>query len=102
MDFPDIERDKFKRLQGDEQAIALFDMFRAIRGEIANLKRTVLNFQEDLTHYRTVREKVELNTEQKIDIALGKRFDFWTYFRDKILPSILTVIVLGILYLVFK
>lgn len=102
MEFQDTERDLFKRLHSDDQAIALFDMLRAVRGDVANLTRRLVDFQADLTNYRAQREEHEQNTTQKIEAILGKRFDFWTYFRDKVLPSVITVIVVGILYLVFN
>jgi len=47
----------------------------------------------------------DTNTTQKIVAEITKafasRFDFWIWFRDKILPTLLITIILGILYLVF-
>lgn len=99
--FQDTERKRFRDLTPGERTLVLFDSVRAIRGDIANLKRAVLDFQEDLTVYRHHREEKEQSTEEKIETILNKRFDFWTWFRDKVLPSIVTFIVMALLYLVF-
>jgi len=102
LDFHDTERDVFKRMEHQDQSMALFDMMRSVRGEIAATKRAILDMQEDVTKYRRVREIKESNTEQKIESILAKRFDFWAYFRDKIIPPILTMIIIALLYLAFQ
>lgn len=79
----------------------LFDSLRNIRGDIASLKRAILDFHEDLSHYRTVRESKEQNTEDKIKAVLNQRFDFWVYLRDKVAPGILQLIAIALLYLIF-
>lgn len=101
-EFPDNERQRFKSLSLSQQVMELFDSLRANRGEIAKLMRVIIDYQEDQFHYRTIREQKEMSTEQKIETMLNKRFDFWTYFRDKVLPSVLTFITMGLLYVVFK
>lgn len=102
LDFHDTERDVFKRMESQEQIMALFDMTRYVRSEIASIKRLLIDLQTDITNYRNKREESEQGTTEKIERALGKRFDFWAYFRDKIIPPILTMIVIALLYLAFQ
>lgn len=88
-----------------DQVMALFDMLRYLRGEIASVKRDILDLHADLTHYRNLREQKEVKeqtTSQKIRAVIKEQFDFWAWFRDKVLPSILTVIVLALLVLAFS
>jgi septation ring formation regulator EzrA len=47
----------------------------------------------------------EEDTTEKVAAEVAKifasRFDFWIWFRDKVLPTIILTIILGLLYLVF-
>jgi hypothetical protein len=104
----DIQKSAFLLLPLNEQMAVLFDMQRYLRGEIASVKKEFIDFEEELRQVRRNREKREekhdqdmLTTTEKIALALSKRFDVWTYFRDKILPQILTLIIIGLLYLIF-
>lgn len=99
IDFNDTERNIFKRMENHDQSMALFDMLRYVRAEIASMKRVVLEIQGDLLLHRSQGE--EQGTTEKIKAVLNERFDFLKYFMDRVLPNIITVIVLGILYLVF-
>ena len=83
--------------------MALFDMTRYVRAEIASTKRAVLDLGEDLHAYRKMREYSESNqsTTQKIQTILDKR-DALKWFVDKVLPAVIIAIVMGILYLVFN
>lgn len=101
IDFQDTERDVFKRLEYKDQSIALFDMLRYVRAEISSIKRALLDMQNDITSYRHTREEKEQGTTEKIKAVLNERFDLLKYFMERVLPNILTVIVLGILYFVF-
>lgn len=101
IDFQDTERDIFKRMESRDQTLALFDMTRYVRSEIAKLNKTLLDIQADQTHYRAQREEHEQSTTQKIEAVLSKRFDFGVWFRDKVLPTIITIIVLAVLILAF-
>lgn len=88
------------------------DQLLAILGMIAFTNSQVANMQKDLLTYRNDREKKEQNrgdflmdTAAKIAEGVRKelagRFDFWIWFRDKILPTVVTIIVLAMLYFVF-
>jgi hypothetical protein len=114
----------FLAMPREEQLLAIVGMQAWMRSELVNIKRDVLETKKDLEEskketlqYRVRRERQEkkllgslegddqMSTTQKIvrEIAkeFSKRFDFWAWFRDKVLPAILTAIALGILYLVF-
>ena len=96
----------------EEQLLAILGMQAFIRSELANVKRKQIEFENDLRQYRLQRERREnehddnvMNTTQKIVKALQEakamEFNFWIWFRDKVLPGIISLIVLGILYLIF-
>lgn len=113
------QKKSFKDLSTGEQMEILYDMLAYVRGEIAGTKKVQIimkdefeNFQREARAYRGQREKKEItheseigNTTQKIIKVyaqeMAKRFDFWSWARDRILPTILTAIILGVLYLVF-
>ncbi len=114
----------FLAMPREEQLLAILGMQSWTRAELVNVKKDVINVRGDLTEfkresreYRVKRERKEnhllgdlegddgMSTTQKIvrEIAkeFGKRFDFWAWFRDRVLPSIITLITLAILYLTF-
>jgi len=117
MTLPDVEdqRKFFTGLPREEQLGILFDMLSYVRSEVAVIKKTEIGFGQDLDNFknelrgfRRLREKKEeergqdlLNTTEKIAAALAKRFDFWTWSRDRVLPQVITLIIVGLLYLVF-
>lgn len=102
IDFNDTERDVFKRMEHQDQSMALFDMLRYVRQEIASTKRIMLNFQADIQNYRSQREEKEHGTTEKIKAVLNERFDFWKWFMDKVMPTIATSGILALLYLIFN
>ena len=102
----------FLKMPQEEQLAALFGMLAYVRSDLANIKREQIGFGQDLDSFkrelrnvRITREKMEQerqqNTDQKIEAALSKRFDFWVYLRDRVLPGIITLILLAVLYLTF-
>ena len=102
IDFQDTERDVFKRMDTKDQIMALFDMTRYVRGEIAGMRRDLILFLENNKAYRAQREEKEQNTTAKIEAILSKRFDFGVWFRDKVLPAVITTVVIALLYLAFQ
>lgn len=104
---PDNERLAFQAMRPEEQVLSLFDMLRFTRAEIASTRRAVLDLQTDITHYRSVREVSEkqsglMTTSQKIRAVMNERFDTGAWFRDRVLPQVMTIIVIALLYLVFQ
>ena len=102
LDFNDTEREVFRRQQPSDQIMALFDMARYVRGEIAGMRKDLIHFTEDVLAYRNHREQSEEGTTEKIERILSSKFDFGVWFRDKVLPSVITTIVIALLFLVFK
>ena len=111
-DLTEDQKATFLSMRQEEQLAALFGMLAYIRSDLANVKKEQIGFGQDLNSFkrelrdvRVTREKMEQerqqNTDQKIDAALSKRFDFWVYLRDRILPSVITLILLAVLYLTF-
>lgn len=102
---PDDSRVSFEKLQPIDQMMIVYDMLTYVRSTIAKMEKNNIEFQQDQRTYRIKRERAEqttsLTTSRKIERILAGRFDAWAYFRDRILPSVLIAITLGILYLVF-
>jgi hypothetical protein len=101
-DFEDTERDVFKRLEIRDQSMALFDMLRYVRAEIAGTRRDLIEMRDDMKNYRRTREEKEQGTTEKIEAVLNKRFDLLKWFTDKVLPAIVTFILFALLYLAFN
>ena len=120
---PDAKK-AFLAMSREEQLLAILGMQSFIRSEVANVEKDLINlgtefheFKKESVNYRIRREKQEkkllgslegdddMSTTQKIAREIAKafsqRFDFWTWFRDKVLPAVVTAIALGVLYLVF-
>ena len=113
----------FLAMPREEQLLAILGMNAWTRSELVIVKKDVINIQADLEEtrrdmlsYRIKRERQErenreytddetVTTTQKIvrevAKAFAQRFDFWSWFRDRVLPTIFTVITLAILYFVF-
>jgi len=111
-DLTEDQKAAFLNMEQEEKLAALFGMLAYIRSDLANVKKEQIGFGQDLDSFkrelrnvRIAREKLEQerqqNTDQKIEAALSKRFDFWVYLRDRVLPGIITLILLAVLYLTF-
>lgn len=98
----DQEAASFDDMQTKDQTRALFNMMRYVRAELANLRRDLIDFQGDLRAYRRQREQDEQNTTAKIKRVLGERFDFWVWFRDKVMPNFVWFILMALMYLAFQ
>jgi len=112
----DDQKRAFMEMSLPEQLGSIFDMLRYERNEIGTIRKNEIEFRidlaafrEELREVRREREKREKKldidlqtTTEKIMTILGKRFDFWTYLRDKVVPQILTLVIVGLLYLVFS
>lgn len=82
----------------------MFSMLAYLRREIPVIKKEQIEFREELRDVRKVREGREKDmksTNEKIAEYFSKKFDFWVWFRDKVLPQVFGLIVLAILYLAF-
>lgn len=98
----------FLAMPREEQLLAILGMQSYTRSKLANLENRIITAEEDAIRYRSLREKRELahddkllDTTQKIAAAIQQafagRFDAFVYFRDKILPALLIVIMIYLL-----
>jgi hypothetical protein len=101
-DIPDTERNLFRRMETSDQVMALFDMTRYIRSEVAAIRKDIIELRDDLKSYRATREEREQNTTAKIKAVLNERFDFWKWFMDKVMPTLATTTIIALLYLIFN
>lgn len=98
----DTDQNNFRKLTMENQIISLFFTMRYVRNEIAVIHKELIEFTEDSKLYRTKREIAEEDTTEKIQRILGAKFNFGIWFRDKVLPSVITTIVIALLFLVFR
>jgi hypothetical protein len=108
----DGARDAFSTMPREEQLLVIFGLEMSNSNRLAIVERRQIDFERDSREYRNVRETRERNHSDDVMTTTGKiadeirrafaqRFDWSVYFRDRILPTILTAISLGLLYLVF-
>ena len=69
-------------------------LLRSISNRLARIERKMALFNPS-----GVINTAMLNTEEKIERALGKRFDVWAYFRDRVLPVVLIAVIMKVLQL---
>lgn len=88
----------FKRLPQTEQTVALYEMLRYIRSEIAVIKKKQIEIETELHRAKMYTEE-RLDTSERIRAILDKRFDAWSWFRDKVLPFIVIAILVAVFQL---
>lgn len=88
----------FKRLPQTEQVVALYEMLRYIRSEVAIIKKKQIEIESELQRAELYAED-RLDTNERIRAILDKRFDTWSWFRDKVLPFIVVAILIAIFQL---
>lgn len=128
--FDDLELDDevkqaFLQMPREEQLFSILSMQAYLRRELASMKRKQIDAEMDAKRYRQHRESKEREMSDNFDInetdeekmsitqkmmvvaakevakAFASRFDVWVYFRDRVLPTLLTGFLLGLLYLVY-
>jgi Skp family chaperone for outer membrane proteins len=91
-------KDKYPQISEPQMII---ELFRSISNQIAINNGLVMAFIEDQKNYRTDREKKELEklvtTDEKINEIVNKRFEGWTYIRERVLPAVYVAIILAVL-----
>ena len=106
-------KNTFLNMSREDQLIVLLSMEGSNSNRLAKVEKWQIDFEQDARRYRLEREKREnpdeddvMGTTQKILKAISeaeaKRFDFWLWFRDRILPGVVQLITLAILYLTFS
>lgn len=111
MAYPSPEVDQvekiFKSLPLSDQVAAMYEMLRYVRAQGAILQKTLLDLsaevqliKNDVANAKFYTED-RLDTTQKIKRVLDGRFDWSVWFRDKVLPAIVTAVVVSVLVLTF-
>jgi len=115
-------RQAFISMSREDQLLAILGVLAYVRSKLANLEKRQLESEREVKEYRLTRERREelllgdlrgdglLSTTQKIissvsaevSKVMAGRFDWGVWFRDKVLPAIVTAIVFGILYFTFR
>lgn len=110
--FDDDAKEAFLSMSREDQLIVLLSMEGSNSNRLAKVEKWQIDYERESRMYRAQRERREnhddddvMGTTQKILKAIAdaeaKRFDFWTWFRDRVLPGVISLIVLAILYLTF-
>lgn len=115
-------KDAFIKMPREEQLFSILSMQAYLRRELAIVKKRQIDFETDYKRYRNHRERREkeligdLNegedgmsitqkvmrvAAQEVAKAFAQRFDVWVYFRDRVLPTIITGFILALLYIVY-
>jgi len=108
----DEQKNIFKAMPREDQLLSILSIELSNSNRLANVEKKQITMETDIQNYRIKREKREdsgdneiMNTTQKILKALAQskanEFNVWLWFRDKVLPGIVSLITLGVLYLVF-
>jgi hypothetical protein len=101
----------FLGMSREDQLLVVLSMEGSNSNRLAVVEKWQIDFERESKVYRRQREQREgsdddlmTNTQKMAKIVaneLAKRFDFWSWFRDRILPTVITVIVLAVLYMAF-
>jgi hypothetical protein len=101
----------FLGMSREDQLTVILAMEGSNSNRLAVVEKWQIEFEKDKNVYRRQREDREkndddlmTNTQKMAKIVaqeFAKRFDFWSWFRDRILPTVVTIIVLAILYMAF-
>ena len=107
------EEDKqtFIDMTDENQKLVLLSIELSNSNRLAKVERKQIDMDTDMQTYRKEREKKEdnndeefLNTTQKFmkmyKEAEASKFNWWIYFRDRVLPNILSPAILILIYLI--
>jgi len=122
MDKTDIEKlltvmdngakEAFISMPRENQLLVLLSIEMSNSNRLAKVEKKQIEVEIDVKQYRRQRESREdnsngdiMNTTQKILKAISeadaKKFNYGIWFRDRVLPSVITVITLALLALAF-
>ncbi len=102
-----------RKLQRDEQLGMLYYMNMVGSNEDAKLKAEIITLKDEIkyikgelagiAHRRLNDPTVDTsqNIQSKIQEAESRRFDWLAWFRDRVLPNVVTLIILAVLYMTF-
>lgn len=113
----DDAKTSFLSMTREDQLTVILAMEASNSNRLAIVEKWQIEFQRNNNAYRMEREMREKQsgedseddlisiTQKAIKIyeaMKAKEFNFWLWFRDKVLPSIATIMIMIILYLVFQ
>lgn len=100
----------FLDMTREEQLTVLLSMAASNSNRLALVERRQIDFEADYKSYRRERERKEngedeMGTTQKIvkmiEEERAKQFNYAIWFRDRVMPQVITLITLAILALAF-
>jgi hypothetical protein len=105
-------KEAFLSMSREDQLTVILSMEASNSNRLAKVEKWQIDFEREARVYRSQRERREnsnedevVNITQKILKAIADadaaKFNVWVWFRDRVLPSVIGLITLGILYLVF-
>lgn len=105
-------RETFLGMSREDQLIILLSMEGANSNRLAKVEKWQIDFELDSRLYREKRERREgrvdddlVTTTQKILKAIkdsdAAKFNYGVWFRDRVLPQVISLITLAVLYLTF-
>ena len=111
-DFDPEAREFFLTMSREEQLSVLFSMSASSSNRLAKVEKWQIDFERNSRLYREKRERREneddddaVSTTQKIlqaiDAHEAKKFNYAVWFRDRILPTLVTGFILALMYLVY-
>jgi hypothetical protein len=102
------QRRVFLAMPRNEQLAMLYDMIAYNRNELATDKSDHVAMKDDIKFMKNelmgigMRGKDDtLTTTEKFDKLMGRRRDWGAWFIDRVLPQIVTLIILAVLALTF-
>lgn len=105
-------KEAFVSMTRENQLLVLLSIAMSNSNRIANVEKKQIETERDMKEYRRKREQREsnsddevMNTTQKIIKVLtemeSKKFNYAIWFRDRVMPQVITVITLALLALAF-
>ncbi len=108
-------KEYFLAMSREDQLLVVLSMEGSNSNRLAVVERWQIEFERKNNLYRSQREAKENQADTDEDGVMSitqkmakvfakemsKRFDVWTWARDRILPPIAIAFILGLLYLVF-
>lgn len=104
-------KDTFVSMSDQERDVVLLSMESSNSNRLAKVEKWQIDFERDARSYRAQRERLEngdddkMGTTQKIvkmiEEERAKQFNYVVWFRDRVMPQVITLITLAILYLAF-
>ena len=105
-------RENFASMDEKAHLLVIFSLEISNSSRLAVVEKKQIEFERDYNMYRKKREQRENNHDQEVlsvtqEIAKGikdafaQRFDVWVWFRDRVLPVLVTGFILVLLSLVY-